>query len=203
LADALAFVIFLRVFSIMMLVAKPRKLIKPLKVWHLTFFLFILSCAASTYPDKHGDSNVIENVPFYHLETYQCGPASLASVLNFWRIAVSPRDIAEEIYSESARGTLSMDMTLYAVGKGLKARQFKGSIEDIKRNVDTGYPLIVLVDYGFWVYQRSHFMVIVGYNETGVIVNSRLGHPELVAFEDFLRSWRKTNFWTLLITPKP
>ena len=187
----------------MLLAAKSPKYIVSLKISRLTFFLFFLSCATSTHLDKHSVSNVIQNVPFYQSKAYQCGPASLASVLNFWGIAVSADDIAEEIYSESARGTLDVDMTLYAEGKGLRARQFKGSIKDIKRNIDMGYPLIVLVDYGFWVYQRNHFMVFIGYNERGVIVNSGTGRPELVAFEDLLRPWRRTNFWTLLITPQP
>ncbi|MGD2126939.1 MAG: C39 family peptidase [Desulfobacteraceae bacterium] len=173
-----------------------------LSISHVTFFLFFLSCAPSTHLDKQSVSNIIEEVPFYQLKAYQCGPASLASVVNFWGIAVSPTDIAEEIYSESARGTLNVDMALYAEGKGLRAKQFKGSIDDIKRNVDMGYPLIVMVDYGFWVYERNHFMVIAGYNEDGVMVNSGTGYPELVTFKDFLMSWGRTNFWTLLITPK-
>jgi len=42
----------------------------------------------------------------------------------------------------------------------------------LKKNIDSGYPLIVLVDYGFWAFHSNHFMVVVGYNEDGVIVNS-------------------------------
>ena len=187
----------------MLLAAKSPKYIVFLKISRLTFFLCFLSCATSTHLDEHSVLHIIQSVPFYQSKAYQCGPASLASVLNFWGIAVSADDIAEEIYSESARGTLDVDMTLYAEGKGLIARQFKGSIEDIKRNIDMGYPLIVLVDYGFWVYQRNHFMVIIGYNEGGVIVNSGSGHLELVAFKDLLRPWRRTNFWTLLIISQP
>jgi len=50
-----------------------------------------------------------------------------------------------------------VDMGLYAEKKGLKAIQYAGSLEDLKRNIDSNYPLIVLVDYGFWVYQKNHF----------------------------------------------
>jgi ABC-type bacteriocin/lantibiotic exporter with double-glycine peptidase domain len=173
-----------------------------LKITLTTFFLLLLSCAASPHFDDPGSSNMLQGVPFYQLKAHQCGPASLASVLKFWGIAVSPTDVADEIYSETARGTLSLDMIWYAEWKGLKARQYKGSVDEIKRHVDMGHPLIVIVDYGFWVYEQNHFMVVVGYNEDGVIVNSGNGYPELLAFEDFLRGWRRTGFWTLLITPK-
>ncbi len=54
---------------------------------------------------ESADQHMIENVPFYPQETYQCGPASLAGVLNYWRIPEKPDDIAKDIFSENARGT--------------------------------------------------------------------------------------------------
>jgi ABC-type bacteriocin/lantibiotic exporter with double-glycine peptidase domain len=147
-------------------------------------------------------SRLIENVPFYAQEAYQCGPASLAGVLNYWDVAVSPEVIAAEIYSESAGGTLDVDMVLYAQRKGLRVRQYEGSIEDIKRNIDLGYPVIVLVDYGFWVYQQNHYMVVVGYNENGILANSGKEPLKSISFKDFLKSWEKTEFWTMLVKPK-
>jgi ABC-type bacteriocin/lantibiotic exporter with double-glycine peptidase domain len=187
---------------IMLLHAMSSKPPTVLKITLTTVFLLLLSCAASQRFDEQGSSNILQNIPFYQLKAHQCGPASLASVLNFWGISVSPADVADEIYSETARGTLSLDLIWYAERKGLKARQYKGSVDEIKRHVDMGHPLIVMVDYGFWVYEKNHFMVIVGYNEDGVIVNSGNGYPELLSLQDFLREWRRTGFWTLLITPK-
>jgi ABC-type bacteriocin/lantibiotic exporter with double-glycine peptidase domain len=145
---------------------------------------------------------MIENVPFFPQEIYQCGPASLAGVFSYWGVKVSPEIIATEIYSKSAKGTLGLDMVLYAQKKGLDVGQSRGSIKSIKENIDLGYPVVVLVDYGFWVYQQNHFMVIVGYNENGVIANSGRNRLKFIREEDFLRSWGKTDFWTLLIKPK-
>jgi len=144
---------------------------------------------------------MIENVPFFPQETYQCGPASLAGVLNYWGVKVFPEAIAAKIYSRSAKGTLNLDMVLYAQDKGLQVIQYKGSIKDLKKNIDLGYPAIVLVDYGFWVYQQNHFMVVVGYNEKGVITNSGKNRLKLIREEDFLKPWERTDFWTLLIKP--
>lgn len=142
---------------------------------------------------------MIENVPFYPQETYQCGPASLAGVLNYWRIPARPDDIAKDIFSESARGTLSIDMVMYAQKKGLFAFQYKGSLEDLKKNIDAGYPLIVLVDYGISFYRANHFMVVVGYNENGVRVNSGKDNNVFISSKDFLRVWKRADYWTLLI----
>lgn len=173
------------------------------RLYIFTFVLPLLfSCAGVPDVRESRAPHIIENVPFYLQEAYQCGPASLAGVLNYWQVGVSPEDIASEIYSESAKGTLDVDMVLYAERKGLKVRQYKGSIEDIKRNIDLGYPVIVLVDYGFWVYQQNHFMVVVGYNENGILANSGKEQLRFISFKDFLKSWRKTEFWTMLMQPK-
>ena len=142
---------------------------------------------------------IIHDVPFYAQEAYQCGPASLAGVMNYWKIEVVPDDIAKGIYSRSAKGTLNIDMAIYPQQKGLLAEQYAGNMNDLKKNIDSGYPLIVLVDYGFWVYQLNHFMVVVGYDEDGVIVNSGKDESKFIPEEDFMKSWKKTAFWTLLI----
>jgi len=162
----------------------------------------LFSCAGTQEVTPTKASHLIEDVAFYPQQKYQCGPASLAGVLNYWGLDISPEEIAIEIYSKSARGTLDVDMILYTERKGLKARHYKGSLEDIRSNIDSGYPLIVLVDYGFWVYQNNHFMVVVGYNENGVVVNSGKDRLKSIPFKGFLKSWGKTKFWTLLVTKK-
>ena len=143
--------------------------------------------------------HVIEKVPFFSQEDYHCGPASLAMVLNFWGIPENPDDIAKEIFSESARGTLNIDMVLYAQGKGLSADQRKSNIGELRRFIDSGYPIIVLVDYGFYLYQVNHFMVVTGYNENGIIVNSGRDRDKYIPAKDFLKTWKRADFWTLLI----
>ena len=139
------------------------------------------------------------NLPFYPQESYQCGPASLSGILNYWGIAVTPDEVARAIFSESTRGTLTIDMVIYAQQKGLSAEQYKGSLEDLKQKIDSGYPVVVLVDYGGILYQLNHFMVIIGYNEYGIFANSGKDREKFIPKEDFMKSWEKTNFWTLRI----
>jgi len=164
--------------------------------------LWLFSCAG-TPPIKNSKTiGVIKNVPFFPQEAYQCGPASLAGVLEYWGHQASPEEIATEIYSKSAKGTLNIDMVFYAEKRGLKARQYRGSLEDMKSKIDAGTPLIVLVDEGFFVYQKNHFMVVIGYQEEGLLVNSGREQHKFIPIKDFLRSWERTKSWTLLITPK-
>jgi ABC-type bacteriocin/lantibiotic exporter with double-glycine peptidase domain len=146
------------------------------------------------------DARIIENVPFYAQSKNQCGPASLASVLNYYGVAVTPDEIAAEIFSKSAKGTLNLDMLIYPGKKGLNAAQYSGSIEDIRTNINAGKPLIVLVDYGFSFYTQHHFMVVIGYTDSGFVVNSDVFQRQFVALEKFTAAWQKANNWTLLIS---
>lgn len=170
----------------------------------LAFFspIFLLSCAGTISVAEPAKAKRIGNVPFYPQEMFQCGPASLSEVFNFWGKKVSPEAIAEEIYSKSAKGTLTMDMVLFSEKKGFAVRQYRGNLEDIRKNIDSGYPLIVLVDYGFSVYEKNHFMVVLGYGEDGVIVHSGKEREKFIPLKNFLSPWGKTDFWTLLIVPR-
>ncbi len=164
--------------------------------------LLALSACAMAQLQKNTNSVVIRDVPFFPQEDYQCGPASLAGVLHFWKSDVSVVEIAGQIFSKSARGTLTIDMLLYAERKGYAALQYKGGLDDLKSKIQAGYPIIVLVDYGFFVYHQEHFMVVVGFDEYGVIVNSGKSENSHVSSEDFLKTWERTNNWTLLIKPR-
>ncbi|HXZ37454.1 MAG TPA: C39 family peptidase [Thermodesulfobacteriota bacterium] len=146
-------------------------------------------------------ARAIEGVPFFPQEQFQCGPASLAGVLNYYGLRITPAEIAAEVFSRSARGTLDMDMVFYAQRKGMKAEQYAGSLEDLQGSIDSRRPLIVLIDQGFWVYQNHHFMVVVGYDKGGIVVNSGKEENKFISLDSFLKTWEKTKFWTLRITP--
>jgi ABC-type bacteriocin/lantibiotic exporter with double-glycine peptidase domain len=183
--------------------AKNPSGLLPMKCASALFLMVIAVCLPSCLSvqgiHESSSNTIIKDVPFYSQESYQCGPASLAMVMNYLQVMVKPEEIARDIYSKSAHGTLNLDMVLYAQRKGLSALQYKGDLNDVHKNIGDGNPLIVLVDYGFSFYEAGHFMVIVGYNEAGIIVNSGKMKDHFIPEKEFLKVWEKTNCWTLLI----
>lgn len=175
----------------------------------LVFFLPIalIRCAvsrdgtSSPFPAPAG-SGKVENVPFYSQLSYQCGPASLAGVLNFYGEAETPDKIARAIFRDNIRGTVTLDMILYARAKGFSTRWYSGSTHDIQCAVDGGVPLIVMVDLGFANLSKYHYMVVVGYEPEGVVVNSGKEREKLMRWDRFLSPWKRTKCWTLRIDPK-
>ena len=144
-------------------------------------------------------SGKVNEVPFYPQVSFQCGPASLAGVLNFFGESVTPDEIAEAIFRRDIRGTVTLDMVLYARKRGFFAEWYNGSVDDIRRSVDERVPLIVMVDFGFAGVRKNHFMVVVGYTPEGVIANSGKTREKLIPWKDFLVYWNRTNRWALRI----
>lgn len=147
-------------------------------------------------------SGKVAKVPFYPQVSFQCGPASLAGVLNYLGEGVTPDEIAEAVFRRDIRGTVTLDMVLYARKKGFFAEWYNGSADDIQRSIDEGVPLIIMVDFGLAFVRKNHFMVVVGYTPEDVIANSGKTHEKLISWKYFLSSWNRTKRWTLRIQQK-
>jgi ABC-type bacteriocin/lantibiotic exporter with double-glycine peptidase domain len=181
-------------------------LLVPLAVLFLSWLQVLTGCTAGPgtgAPDSPTaiGSGKVERVPFYPQLSYQCGPACLAGVLNFYGDGVTPNEIGEAIFRKHIRGTVTLDMVLYARNRGFSARWYSGSVDDIRRSVDQGVPLIVMVDLGFANVSNNHYMVVVGYRPEGVIAHSAKTPEELITWKHFLTRWDRTQRWTLRIEP--
>jgi len=163
----------------------------------------------TTHPQKTAPSyqapitsGKIENVHFYPQLAYQCGPASLAGVLNYYGIDVTPDQIAMEIFRPDIGATVTMDMVLYARKKGGAAKWYSGSTHDIRCAIDAGVPLIVMVDVGVANISKYHYMVVIGYEPDGIIANTGKDREKRIRWKKFLPRWDRAKRWTLRIEPR-
>ncbi len=174
----------------------------------LTLFIFLQGCNGKILGNTYLQEKVqeIQEVPFYEDTNHQCGPSSLASVINYWyakrhsKNPVTPDKISFEVYSKGARGTLGVDLEFYAKKNGFQTMQYSGSIEDLRNNILNEIPIIILVDYGAFLYQRNHFMVVTGYSSDGIIAHSG-SEEKTISFNELKKIWGKTRFWTLIVKP--
>ncbi|NIS60449.1 MAG: PA2778 family cysteine peptidase [Proteobacteria bacterium] len=154
-------------------------------------------------PEDPAIRHYISDVPFFAQSKYQCGPAALASVLNYYGCRVTQGKIVEAIYKKRLKGTLSIDMILFARRMGFDARAYKGSISDLKSHILKDRPLIVFQDLGYPLLPIRHFSVVIGYDDAEgiLILHSGKRIDKVVSYERFLRSWARMDYWTLLILP--
>jgi ABC-type bacteriocin/lantibiotic exporter with double-glycine peptidase domain len=145
----------------------------------------------------------IANVPFHPQQTYHCGPASLAAVLNYWGDQSSPDDIADAIYSPRLKGTLGVDMWTYAQAHHFKAEMRSGSLDQLEQLILRKIPVIAFLNLGYDWFPVPHFVVVVGLDPhtSSVITYNGREQNSVIPYDQFTRAWGKTNFWTLVVAP--
>lgn len=172
---------------------------------------FLASCGPAvltTSGERAGGTVLLPGVPFIGQDDFQCGPASLATVINYWNRLrgsegrVTAKSIVDEIYSPTAKGVLGMDLELSAQRHGFSTEQYSGSIADLRRLIDKATPAIILVDLGIGVFQTGHFMVVTGYTSKGVVANTGRVENELFTEGKLDSIWKKTGYWTLVVRPR-
>jgi hypothetical protein len=190
-----------------------RYLVSPgIDRFNIFFFLLIFFTACSPKSLSRVKDNAelgparahfLSEVPFFAQEEHYCGPAALASVLNFYGKELSQEEIAESIYLPQVKGTLNLDLLLYARKQGFEAETLNFDLERLKKELAEGHPLIVFLDVGWGFYPIRHYAVVVGYDDTQevIVIHSGGRKNQLISDKKFQKAWEKTGNWCLLILP--
>ncbi len=176
----------------------------------LLFFVLpvlLASCSllpAGPMPQKqHGPAKaMIEGVPFFAQEEFQCGPASLAMALNWSGTALQPADLIAEVYTPGLKGSLQSAMVSSARRHGRVAYPITGS-EALLAEISAGHPVIVLVNLSFSWYPKWHYAVVIGYDQQQgrVILHSGRNAGEVLSSRVFMNIWQRSEYWGLLVLP--
>jgi ABC-type bacteriocin/lantibiotic exporter with double-glycine peptidase domain len=141
----------------------------------------------------------IEGVPFVKQEDQECGPAALASVLSFYGAPVGLASISQATYNQKLRGSLITDLEDFARRLGFQTVSSQGTVKNIKVLINQRRPVIVLVDLGFWIRSRPHYLVLYGYNKEGFIAHNGIKPSQLYTYSDFEKMWEKMGCPYLLV----
>ena len=185
----------------------------PLPYFSKTIFLILCSliatgCAVNIPLYKKGKLNdskrfIIANVPFIAQKDDYCGPASLAMIFNFWGIDITQDEIAQEIYFPEMKGTLSIEMVLYAIQKEFETEVYQGNFQDLKNRITAGFPLIVShrANKG---QERVHYLIVWGFDDNREVfyVHSGIKRNMAMDYQTFLKYWSWADNLTFFIHPK-
>ena len=143
----------------------------------------------------------LEGVGFVAQRDRFCGPAALACVLSYHGLAIDQDSIAAAVYDENLAGALITDLEHFARSRGVTTRLDRGSIDDIRTFLDKNLPVIVLVDLGFWMYSRPHYLVVTGHTLEGVIAHTGYEASRKFSAQKFEKIWHKKGSVYLLVSP--
>jgi ABC-type bacteriocin/lantibiotic exporter with double-glycine peptidase domain len=141
----------------------------------------------------------IEGVPFIRQEAQFCGPAALASVMSYYGAPVDQKIIGSRVYNEKLQGALITDLERYAQDAGFKTFSGRGTVEGLKAEIGRRRPVIALVDRGFWVLSRAHYLVVFGYDEEGFTAHDGFSASMRYRYDEFRDVWGKMGNAYLLV----
>jgi ABC-type bacteriocin/lantibiotic exporter with double-glycine peptidase domain len=141
----------------------------------------------------------IEGVPFIKQDSQFCGPASLASVMTYYGAPMDQKIIGSRVYDEKLQGALITDLERYAREAGFETNSGRGTVEGLKADLDRRRPVIVLVDPGFWVLSRTHYLVVFGYDDEGFTAHDGFTVAKRYRYDQFREIWKKTGNAYLLV----
>jgi ABC-type bacteriocin/lantibiotic exporter with double-glycine peptidase domain len=145
---------------------------------------------------------IIDGVPFVEQNDKFCGPAAMASVLEYYGDDVTQEEIAEAVYTPKLDGALISDMENLARDSGYRAETINGNIGLLEAEIDKGVPAILLVEKGKWMVSVPHYYVAYGYDadEKFIIVHTGYESGESIPFDRLDGEWEKMNRLMLVIT---
>ncbi len=178
----------------------------------LVLCLLILSSCASTPQSRQIRANgagslpsavELSDTPFFPQTQYQCGPAALATLLQTHGVKITPEKLSRQVYIPERKGSLQIEMTVAARRHKMLPYKLKPQLTNLFTEIAAGNPVLVLQNLGFEWYPQWHYAVVVGYDTDNheVILRSGTTKRWLTPYEVFERTWKRADFWALVIVP--
>ncbi|WP_051185179.1 PA2778 family cysteine peptidase [Desulfatiglans anilini] len=169
--------------------------------------VLMAGCAGGIYRsetrlDCHGLPARMElaSVPFHPQREYQCGPAALASALEFSGCKVSPKKISSEIYTPSLEGSLQ-PLLLSAVRSRSRLPYIIDTFEALIREIAAGHPVVVLQNLSLGFYPIWHYAVVIGYDLDRKIIILRSGEDSRMerGWRTVEKTWGRAENWGFVV----
>ena len=140
--------------------------------------------------------------PFILQADFQCGPASLAMVMNYHGADISPQTLARQVFTPKAKGSFPVEMDIASRRQGFISFPV-ANLESLLREIDAGHPVLVLQNLGISWYPMWHFAVVVGYDLQQRVLILRSGDlpRRITPMSVFENTWKRSDHWARAVLP--
>src|SRR5690554_4736836 len=146
---------------------------------------------------------MIEDVPFHAQRDYQCGPASLAMVLNYADVEVPMETLIPQVYLPGREGSVQPEMLATARRHGRITYVLNGSLVSLLSEIAAGHPVALILNLALPAWPMWHYAVAIGYDldSEEVILHSGEEAQRIEAFHRFDATWARSERWAFVALP--
>lgn len=140
-------------------------------------------------------------VPFFPQEDYQCGPAALATVLQWSGVPATPETLAPALMIPARKGSLQIELLAQSRAQGRVPFPIPGELRALQAELDAGNPVVVLQNLALSWYPVWHYAVVVGIDPATreVVLRSGRERRHVVAWTVFDRTWARGGRWAMVV----
>lgn len=139
--------------------------------------------------------------PFFPQQVHQCGPAALATVLVHSGTAVSPEQLADQIYVPDRQGSLQVELLAATRRHQRVPHRLPAHVQPMLEELRAGRPVLVLQNLGLDRLPVWHYAVLIGYDAEREHFLLRSGTERRLAMDaqKFLASWDRAGRWAMVV----
>ncbi|GHE19838.1 PA2778 family cysteine peptidase [Halomonas urumqiensis] len=146
---------------------------------------------------------VIEEVPFHGQRDYQCGPASLAMVLNHSGVDIDVDNLIPQVFLPGREGSVQPEMLATVRRHGRIAFPLDNRLEALLTEIDAGHPVVVMQNLSLPAWPLWHYAVAIGFDldSNELILHSGMEPERIESFRRFDATWARSERWAFIALP--
>jgi len=146
---------------------------------------------------------LLDDVAFFPQVKYQCGPAALATVLNYSNVDVVPDSLIDKVFIPERNGSLQIEMVATARSYGKLTYPLEKQLKALLTELAAGNPVLVFQNLALSIWPQWHYAVAVGYDldSAELILRSGTYREHRLSLATFERTWQRGGYWAYIILP--
>lgn len=146
---------------------------------------------------------LLEEVPFHAQRDYQCGPASLAMVLNDAGVDVEVDTLIPQVFLPGREGSVQPEMLATVRRHGQIPFVIEGHLDALLLELAAGHPVVVMQNLALPAWPMWHYAVAIGFDleRNELILHSGEEPRRIESFRRFDATWARSDRWAFVALP--
>lgn len=145
----------------------------------------------------------LADTPFFPQTELQCGPATVATLLQAIGRPVTPAELAPQLFVPERGGSLQIEMLAAPRRHDALATRLPPRLDAVLRELAAGHPVGVMQNLALDWAPMWHFAVLIGFDldRREAILRSGTTREQRLDLLTFERTWARAQRWAFAVSP--